>query len=222
MLVSWFQNLPSFLRSDDSSAPDLQDARRILKWRYQNTRSLLHRPIILDMVIRRAPLESLLPNHQIIVSKCRDIAADSIFSIRAEWRSTKICCWNAEWFLFQACLIPLMALAVESTDHCEYKSWCNQVQVGILTCEDMIQLTPAGPKKKAFLERMFLAVTNASSVIPQFPESMNSQPRMDTIMGLLEDDSIYFCENDAFPQFDFSSLSYLDRQILPQDYQPHA
>lgn len=115
-----------------------------------------------------------------------------------------------------------MALLVESTDHCEYQSWCNQVQIGISACEDMTQLSPVGPKTKAFLERLFLAVTNASSTIPQFPAPTNSQPDMDTIMGLLEDDWDYFSENDAFAQFDCGGLSYLDDQFLPQHYQPFA
>ena len=41
-------------------------------------------------------------------------------------------------------------------------------------------------------------------------------------MGLLEDDWDYFSENDAFAQFDYSGLSYLDTQFLPQQYQPFA
>jgi hypothetical protein len=180
MLISWFQNLPIFLRFDDSSAPGLQDARLVLKWRYQNILFLLHRPILLDTVIRKVPLESL-PTTDQIVSKCRDIAADSIFGIQAEWRPTKICCWNAVWFLFQACLIPLMALAVEPADHCEYQSWYNEVQIAISVCENMSQLSPVGRKTKGFLERLFLTVVNAPSHVSHYPVSTNPQPRMDMI-----------------------------------------
>lgn len=156
-------NIPAF-RFDDSSAT-VEDARLVLKWRYQNIRFLLHRPILLDTVMRKVSLESLPTTDQIIVSKCRDIAADSIFGIQAEWRPTKICCWNAVWFLFQACLIPLMSLAVEPTDHCEYQSWYNQVQIAIAVCENMSQLSPVGRKTKEFLERLFLAVVNVPSQV---------------------------------------------------------
>jgi hypothetical protein len=35
------------------------------------------------------------------------------------------------------------------------------------------------------------------------------------IVGHLADDWGYLCENDAFAQFDYTDLSYLDEQFLP-------
>lgn len=218
MLVSWFEGLPSFLRSSDPSAPDLEDARLVLKWRYQNIRLLLHRPIILDTVIRKTQTRYLSPSEQAIVTKCRDIAADSIFSIQTEWRPTKICGWNAVWFLFQACLIPLMALTVESPENSEYQSWSDQVQTGITVCNDMSQLSPVGQKTKAFLEQLFLTVVNVSPA----PVHLDAQPHLDSIMGLFDGGWDCFNENDLFSQPDYSGLSYLDDQLLSQSYLPYT
>lgn len=222
MLVSWFEGLPSFLRSSDPSAPDLEDARLVLKWRYQNIRLLLHRPIILDTVIRKTLTQYLSPSEQAIVTKCRDIAAESIFSIQTEWRPTKICCWNAVWFLFQACLIPLMALTVESPEHSDYQSWSDQVQIGIAVCNDMSQLSPVGQKTKAFLEQLFLTVVDISPQCSRFPVPLEAQPQLDSIMGFFDGDWDGFNEHDLFSQADYSGLSYLDDQMLSQSYLPYT
>ncbi|KAJ5139684.1 hypothetical protein N7448_003092 [Penicillium atrosanguineum] len=221
-LVDWFQSLPPFLRSNDFNAPSLQDARLVLKWRYQNIRFLLHRPLLLDTVIRRAPLQSLPTKDQIIISKCRNIAADSIFSIQAEWRPTKLCCWNAVFFLFQACLIPLLALTVESSDHCEYQSWYSQVQIGISLCGTMSQLSPIGQKTEAFLEQLFFTVINTPSSMSHYLVSTTLQPPAETLMGLFADDWDYFNETNAFAQLDCSDISCFEPQFLPQHQQPFS
>lgn len=222
MLLSWFQNLPPFLRSPSSSATDLEDARLVLKWRYQNIRFLLHRPTVLDTVIRKAQFDTLSAEDQAIVSRCRDIAADSIFSIQTEWRPTKICCWNAVWFLFQACLIPLLALAVESTDHPDYQNWCNQLQVGIALCEDMSQFSPAGQKTKAFLEQLLMAVVSAQPHCEQYPAQVEAPRQLDTLMGIFAADWNYSHGLDVFYQFQDDDLSYLDDQYLVQPYPPYT
>lgn len=91
-LLSWFENLPPFLRFPDPNVPDVLDARLILKWRYQNIRLLLHRPPILDTVVRQTPFDYLSTIVQAIVSRCPDIAAESILGIQAEWSPNKISC----------------------------------------------------------------------------------------------------------------------------------
>lgn len=219
-LVDWFQKLPPFLRFDDFSAPDLQDARLVLKWKYQNIRLLLYRPTLVDAVIRRTSLQGMPTSNQVIVSKCRDIAADSIFSIQAEWRPTKICCWNAVWFVFQSCLIPLMALAVESTAHCEYQSWYHQVQIGIAVCGAMSQVSLAGQKTKAVLEQLLLSVMNNQSPISQCPVSTKSQLPTETIMELLADNCDYLGENEIFAQLNYGGISHLEDRFPTQQYQP--
>ena len=161
MLVSWFEALPHFLRLPDPNAPGLQDARLVLRWRYQSIRILLHRPLILDTVLRKIQFHHLSAPEQGIISKCREIAAESIHSIQSEWLPNKICCWNAIWFLFQACLIPLMALAIEPTGSDDYQSWYSQVRIGIAVCGNMSELSPAGQRTGAFLERLLLASTSS-------------------------------------------------------------
>ncbi|KAJ5364024.1 uncharacterized protein N7496_009737 [Penicillium cataractarum] len=220
MLLSWFEALPPFLRSPDPNVPDLQDARVVLKWRYQNIRFLLHRPLVLDTIVRQTPFHCLSTNEQAIVSRCRDIAAESILSIQAEWRPNKICCWNAIWFIFQACLVPLMALALEPTDHAEYQNWYHQVQIGITICREMSQFSPVGQRTKACLEQLFFAAIKGSHPNVRY-ENINTQLPLDTIMGIFANDWDHLDGDELFSQFTPPGGSYIDDQFLLAQYQPY-
>ncbi|PVH77333.1 hypothetical protein DL98DRAFT_517423 [Cadophora sp. DSE1049] len=136
-LVSWYEALPPFMKSPNSCPPELHDVRNILKWRYLNMRMISHRAVVLDTTGRQLPFNNLGSEEQDVVRQCRNIAAESIFAIQVEWRPNKMCGWNAVWFLFQACLVPLMALAVESEQHEEYMKWQEQVVLVIELCDMM-------------------------------------------------------------------------------------
>ncbi|KAJ5579255.1 hypothetical protein N7450_008122, partial [Penicillium hetheringtonii] len=220
-LLSWFDSLPPFLQSVNICPPDLQDARIVLKWRYHNIRFLLYRPILLDTVIRKATFDDLTLNERTAVSKCRDIAMEAIYDIKSEWRPNKICCLNAVGFLFQACLIPLMAIAVESKDSPDYQSWCNQVQAGIDVCNEMSQFSLAGPRTKDFLSQLFVAVLNGSTESFDHQMGVDDRPSMETLMGLFAGEWDQLNQYDILGQISTTDNSYLDQQVLDQYYLPN-
>lgn len=115
-----------------------------------------------------------------------------------------------------------MALAMESTDRSDYQNWCHQLQVGIAVCDDMSQFSPAGQKTKAFLEQLLLAVVSVPPECEDYPAQVEVQPQLDTLMGLFAGDGDSPSEFDAFSQFDYAGLSYLDDQFLPQTYQSYT
>ncbi|KAJ5629128.1 hypothetical protein N7528_002785 [Penicillium herquei] len=214
MLLSWFNNLPQFLQISEPTLPDLQDARLILKWRYQNIRLLLYRPILLNTLERQVAIEQMTIDEQIAVSKCREIAAETILSIQTEWRPTKVCCWHASGLLFQACLVPVMALAVESTENSDFSNWYTQVQIGIAVSDAMSQLDPVNGRTKESLERLFQAVIGTSRL---------SEPLLDSTHRSLSFESILSRDwHHMSEQADFSEenmdISYLDDQLLFPSY----
>ena len=163
MLLDWFNGLPSFMRSSNPCPSTLQDMRAILAWRLQNMRILIHRAVVLDATARQIPLLNLGLDEQKVVKKCRELAAESILSIKSQWRPNKISGWNAVWFLFQACLVPLMALAVEPDNSAEYQDWQGLVRTGINLCEDMERWSLVGRKTKSVLEKLFEGTQISSS-----------------------------------------------------------
>jgi len=129
-------------------------------------RMILHRGAVLDITERRVPVASLDKEDYEVVKKCREIAAESIFSMQAEWRPNKMSGWNAVWFLFQACLVPLMALAVESEDNENYPIWREQVMLGIHLCGEMDHWSLVGHKTKEALQRLFEASKSPGTEMP--------------------------------------------------------
>ena len=156
-LVGWYEALPPFMKSPYPCPSELHDVRNILKWRYLNMRMILHRAVVLDTTERQVPFRNLGSEEQDVVRQCRNIAAESIFAIQVDWRPNKMCGWNAVWFLFQACLVPLMALAVESEEHEDYLKWQEQVVVVIELCEMMDSWSLVGRKTKEVIQKLFEA-----------------------------------------------------------------
>lgn len=166
MLVSWCDSLPPFMKPPNPCPPELHDVRTILSWRYLNMRIILHRAVILDTTERQIPFFSLGAEEQDAVNKCRDIAAESIYSISLEWRRTKMSGWNAVWFLFQAVLIPLMALAVDPDEHEDYHKWQEQVVLVIRLCGEMDSWSLVGRKTQDAVQRLYDATQRPGSLMP--------------------------------------------------------
>ncbi|KAJ9133856.1 Fungal specific transcription factor domain-containing protein [Pleurostoma richardsiae] len=154
MLVDWYRQLPAYMQPPNPCPASLQVVRAVFTWRYQNIRILLHRAVVLDATIRQILFAGLEAEEQKVVAQCRQLAAESILSIKSEWRPTKMSGWNGVWFLFQACLVPLMALATEAPEDPDSPNWRAQVQTGIALCNDMAPWSLVGGKTKAVLEQL--------------------------------------------------------------------
>ncbi|KAF7545843.1 hypothetical protein G7Z17_g8858 [Cylindrodendrum hubeiense] len=105
-LINWYNNLPWLLRSNDPCAEPLYLSRCVMKWRYQNLRMLLHRPILLSMATNGANSHAG-ENEIAAVETCRELAKATIDEISREWARNQMSGWNAVWFLYQAVMVPL-------------------------------------------------------------------------------------------------------------------
>jgi hypothetical protein len=106
--------------------------RFVMKWRWQNMRILLHRPVLLSTALRRTPFSILSPDEQVTVGNCRILAAQTIVDISAECLPDLISGWNAVWFVFQAAMVPLVSLFSDSSMSEEAKSWEASVEAAIV------------------------------------------------------------------------------------------
>lgn len=173
-------------------------------------RIILHRVAILDTTDRQIAFDSLGSEEQEVVRKCRHIAADVIFSIQSQWRPNKMCGWQAVWFLFQACLIPLMALAVEPDEHPDYQNWRQQVILAINMCEEMSEWSLVAKKTKEVMQRLFEATKRPSMSIADITqmsgfeyEPLRNEPFFgDMWSDLMEDGTEYFAGLDMIPGLD--------------------
>jgi len=144
-------------------------------WRYLNMRILLHRTVVLSTTERRIPFARLDPEERIAVQRCRDLAEEAILNIRAEMRPNRMSGWQGVWFLFQAALIPLMALAVEDERDPQYAKWSELVVLAIQLCEEMEPWSLVGKKLKELLQRLFEATKRPAMTLSPASQSTLAQ-----------------------------------------------
>ncbi|KAM3423114.1 hypothetical protein BST61_g570 [Cercospora zeina] len=88
----------------------LKTTRAIMRWRYQNLKILMHRPILLATALRRTPWSRMSAEERLAVGRCRIVASQTISDIIATCQENLIAGWNAVWMMYQAVMIPLVSL----------------------------------------------------------------------------------------------------------------
>ncbi|CAK1361704.1 Lactose regulatory protein LAC9 [Cercospora beticola] len=88
----------------------LKTPRAIMRWRYQNLKILMHRPILLATALRRTPWSNMSAEERLAVGRCRIVASQTISDIVATCQENLIAGWNAVWMMYQAVMIPLVSL----------------------------------------------------------------------------------------------------------------
>ncbi|KAK9770570.1 putative Fungal-specific transcription factor domain-containing protein [Seiridium cardinale] len=153
-LVGWYSNLPWLLRTTDPCAEPLYIVRCIMKWRYQNLRMLLHRPVLLNLASSGA---SHAAEHDIAaIEACRDLAKATIEDVSREWTRNQMSGWNAVWFLYQAAMIPLVSIFWQ-WDSPRVPDWQKQLDTVLELLEAMEDWSLAARRSREVVWRMYEA-----------------------------------------------------------------
>ena len=155
-LVCWYENLPWILRSTEPCAESFYTARCIMKWRYQNLRIVLHRPVLLNLASSGSEAHASQDDLE-AVSRCRMLAKQTIEEIAREWTPNQMLGWNGVWFMYQASMIPLVSMFWE-TWNAPLVQDC-QVQIGIVleAFEGMADWSLAARRSREVLLKMYEA-----------------------------------------------------------------
>ncbi|OTA57991.1 fungal-specific transcription factor domain-containing protein [Hypoxylon sp. EC38] len=114
-LQAWWASLPQVLRSPTNSPSRLTIAREFMRNRYLNIRLILMRSLILYLAHSRTQKAQLSTEELQIIDTCRIVASEAIDSIALYWTPNRIHVWNSAWYLFQACMVPLLSIVIESS-----------------------------------------------------------------------------------------------------------
>ncbi|KAK3306952.1 fungal-specific transcription factor domain-containing protein [Chaetomium strumarium] len=156
-LAAWYANLPWLLRTTDPCAEPLYMARCVMKWRYQNLRMLLHRPVLLSLAS-----SGLNPHTQACdadlaaIETCRDLAAQTIDDIAREWARNQMSGWNAVWFLYQAAMVPLVSVFWQWGSP-RVPEWLKQIEAVLDLLEVMEDWSLAARRSREVVWRMYEA-----------------------------------------------------------------
>lgn len=114
-LQAWFEALPPTVKQPEFSPQKYQFSRELMKMRYYNARVILARSMILYIAHDcKRKIKELMPEHRHILDSCCRVSAEAIDSTARYWIPNRIHVWNLAWYLFQACTVPLLCIAVES------------------------------------------------------------------------------------------------------------
>ena len=157
-IVQWHDELPSLLASTTEACPDfLQRVRLVMKWRFQNIRLVLHRPFLLNTALRHCPFANLSAEEKVAVGKCRIIAAKTIEDISSECLPDLISGWNAVWFIFQACMVPLVSLFSDSSLPEEAEKWKTSIEIALEFFERMKPWSIAAKRSMDAVSKLYAA-----------------------------------------------------------------
>lgn len=165
-VVKWYEELPSILSNPEEPCPEfLRRVRLVMKWRFQNIRIVLHRPTLLTTALRRSTWSTLTAEEKVAVGKCRLIACQTIEDIGQECMPDLISGWNAVWFCFQACMVPLVSLFSDSTIPEEVERWKASIETALQFFESAKDWSIAAKRSGDAVTRLYAAYkTHASTM----------------------------------------------------------
>lgn len=153
-LVSWYSTLPWLLRTTDPCAEGLYIARCIMKWRYQNLRMLLHRPVLLSLASANA--QAATDVDIAATETCRELAKHTIEDMAREWTRNQMSGWNAAWFLYQAAMVPLVSVFWQWNSP-RVTEWRKQVETVIELLDAMQDWSASARRSREVVCRMYEA-----------------------------------------------------------------
>ncbi|KAJ0421351.1 fungal-specific transcription factor domain-containing protein [Aspergillus carlsbadensis] len=117
-LTEWYASIDPALMDTANAPPRMAVAREFLRNRYYNLRLILSRCFLLYMAYDSSKKrDEEHHRHQSVAevelgNLCRSIAAEAIDAIALHWVPNRTQVWNSAWYLFQACMVPLLSIAM--------------------------------------------------------------------------------------------------------------
>lgn len=218
-LVYWFENLPPFLNASMPCPDWLQQPRSSAKWKYQNLRIMLYRPALMEATLRRVPFQELHCNQKVCVRKCQSLASQAIEDIASEWTQNQYSGWPAVWFLFQACIIPLLSLYGFKDDTKQSADWSQQVLRSLQLFKEMEQWSIAARQTHELVTLLYDAYRktitsnlNSSTYVSSTSHLDNPQPS--TQSNIMTDwplwEGLFNFSETAFSVAAFPDLNFPD------------
>ncbi|KAI1480724.1 fungal-specific transcription factor domain-containing protein [Daldinia eschscholtzii] len=114
-LQTWYASIPLVFRSPTNSPSRLTIAREFMRNRYLNIRLIIMRSLILYFTHSRIQKTQLNAEEIQIIDTCRLVAGEAVDSIALYWTPNRIHVWNSAWYLFQACMVPLLFVTIDQS-----------------------------------------------------------------------------------------------------------
>lgn len=156
-LSHWYDNLHVSLRSTDACHENIYTARCVMKWRYQNLRIVLFRPVLLNLANKSTQGLPPSPEDLAAVTKLRAISKQTIEDIARECGPNQMLGWNGVWFLYQASMIPLVSIFWERWNTRQVQDCQHQIEIVLDAMQGMLEWSLAARRSREVLVKMYEA-----------------------------------------------------------------
>jgi hypothetical protein len=142
-LQRWYDVLHPVLKDAVEAPPRMTLAREFLRNRYYNVRIILSRCFLLYLAYEDPKRKQPGQAEEQMACLCRSLAAEAIVAIELHWVPNRIQVWNSAWYLFQACMVPLLSIAMTvssdpgSADSDHVMSWFSILKKALEIFADM-------------------------------------------------------------------------------------
>lgn len=127
-----------------------------MKWRYQNLRAVLYRPVLLNLAYRGTEATAT-KDDLAAVNTCRAIAKHTIEDIAREWTPNQMLGWNGVWFMYQASMIPLVSLFWENWNTDLVRECQSQIETVLEAFDGMADWSLAARRSREVVSKMYEA-----------------------------------------------------------------
>jgi hypothetical protein len=170
-LSQWYDHLHVSLRSTDACNENIYTARCVMKWRYQNLRIVLFRPVLLNLANKSTQGQPPSPEDLAAVTKLRAISKQTIEDIARECGPNQMLGWNGVWFLYQASMIPLVSIFWERWNTRQVQECQHQIEIVLDAMHGMLEWSLAARRSREVLVKMYEASKR--------PITRQTSPRLD-------------------------------------------
>ncbi|KAJ4410096.1 hypothetical protein N0V91_002105 [Didymella pomorum] len=203
-IMKWHEELPSILSSYDEQCPEfLHRVRCVMRWRWHNIRIVLHRPILLTTALRRCAWANLTAEEKIAVEKCRTVASTTIEELSRDCMSDLISGWNAVWFCFQACMVPLVSLFNDASQPEEVEKWKASIETALAFFDRIRDWSIAAKRSADAVSRLYAAYKAQQTTPPQ--PSIPPTPQMQQQQAFAMSNNFYNNFEANQQPFDFNA-----------------
>lgn len=171
-LVNWYNNLPWILRARDPCPESIHTARCVMKWRFQNLRIVLNRPVLLNLATHGQEGDASQEDLATVI-KCREIAKQTIEDIAQEATPNQMLGWNGVWFMYQAAMIPLVTIFWESRKMDQVHECQALIEVVLGAFDRMADWSLAARRSREVVAKMYDASKSKSR-----PLTRQTSPRL--------------------------------------------
>ncbi|OCT47785.1 putative C6 transcription factor [Cladophialophora carrionii] len=167
-LLAWEKSRPTMFKAGTACPERVRNVRDSVYHRCQIARIVMSRPHLLRLTEEVATCRSFTDEDWHVVSICRDAASELINSITANRLRTRISVWHTSWYLFQACMIPLLSIGLndrlpaeaqlEEVAICGYRE---ELERAVRTFKNMAPWTRSTDKYGEVVEALYSGVALA-------------------------------------------------------------